>query len=285
MGEEGDGLGEADRLRAYGIKPARALGQHFLLNPRLLEYLVAQASVNAGDYVLEVGAGSGALTRRLLARGAAVTAVEIDGGLCRLLREEFAAQDRFHLIEGDVLAGKRRINPAIREAAGAPGRQVKLVANLPFGSATPFVMTALEEFRNLKVAVVTVQLEVADRFVARPGQKPYGLVSVLAQSLAGIEKLKRVDKRSFWPPPKVDAAILRFTPQRRNRVADRAYQTLRDLAAWAFAQRRKKLGPRLAAKEPPLAVGELIPPGARPEDVSPATYRELARRIAAGPEA
>jgi 16S rRNA (adenine1518-N6/adenine1519-N6)-dimethyltransferase len=208
--------------------------------------------------------------------------VEIDRSLCRLLREELGKREEFCLIEGDALScGKRGLNPALRQALEAG--EVKLVANLPFGTATPLLVTVLEEIAGLDRAVVTVQWEVAERLAALPRQKAYGAVSVLAQVLARVEKVRRIDKDSFWPPPKVNAAVVRLTPRRaEERPPAPVYGVLRELVRLAFGQRRKTVGPRLAARWPAADLGAVIPAGARPGAVAPAAYLEAARRLAAG---
>lgn len=277
----GGGPGEGDRLRRAGIRPTKALGQHFLFNPRLLDFVIDGAAVGPGDLVLEVGPGTGALTRRLLARGADVVAVELDRALCRLLREELGGETRFRLIEGDAMAGKQTLNGELLETiTGAPGG-FKVVANLPFGSATPLLLALLEEGEALEVAVVTVQLEVADRFAAPTGGKSYGVVSVLAQTLACVEKLKRIGRLSFWPPPKVDAAVVKLVPRRGDRPPRELYRVLQDLVQWSFRERRKQLRPRFVHRWPGVAAGaeESIPAGGRPEVLAPATYLELACRL------
>ncbi|HNS00614.1 MAG TPA: 16S rRNA (adenine(1518)-N(6)/adenine(1519)-N(6))-dimethyltransferase RsmA [Planctomycetota bacterium] len=271
-----EGTGEGARLRRRGLAPRRRLGQHFLFNPRLLEYLIAQAGLREGARVLEVGPGSGALTRRLLAAGAAVTAVELDRGLCGVLREEFGDREGLTLIEGDILAGKHALNPAVLSGIGAPGTAFSLVANLPFNVATPLLLLLLELCPDMEKAVVTVQDEVADRFIAASGAQAYGGVSVLAQTLAAAEKLLRIEGRSFSPPPKVDAAVLRVTP-RVERPPQAVYTVLKELVAWAFSQRRKQLLPRVASKWPGAACA--CPARARPEEIAPAVYLALAEAI------
>ncbi len=270
---------EGARLRRRGLAPRRRFGQHFLFNPRLLDYVIARAGVGEGTRVLEVGPGSGALTRRLLAAGAFVTAVEIDRGLCGILREEMGDRERFTLVEGDILAGKHGLNAAALSAVGPPGTSFSLVANLPFNAATPLLLLLLERGPTLARAVVTVQEEVADRFVAAAGCGSYGVISVLAQTLAATEKLLRIGRQSFSPPPKVDAAVLRLTPRVSGRPAPAVYGALKEVVAWAFSQRRKQLFQRVAARWP--GAERACPARARPEEVSPAAYIALAEAIAA----
>ncbi len=274
----GEREGEGTRLRRRGLAPKRRFGQHFLFNPRLLDYVITQAGIVEGMHVLEVGPGSGALTRRMLARGAAVTAVEIDRGLCRVLREELSDEHGFTLIEGDALAGKHRMNEELRAHLASAGRPFKLVANLPFNAATPLLMLVLEDWTLFSGALVTVQDEVADRFVATPGTGTYGVISVLAQVLAVPRKLLKIGRQSFSPPPKVDAAVLQLTPRTPPLASAALYGAVKEVVAEAFGQRRKKLRPRIAARWP--AAEGACPADARPEEISPSGYVAIAELVA-----
>jgi 16S rRNA (adenine1518-N6/adenine1519-N6)-dimethyltransferase len=242
--------------------------------------VIAHAEVAEGTRVLEVGPGSGALTRRLLAHGAIVTAVEIDRGLCGVLRDEFADCARFTLIQADVLDGKHRLNEGVMAHLAAAGQPFKLVANLPFNAATPLILLLLENGPLLSGVVVTVQAEVADRFIAVAGTREYGVISVLAQVLSKPEKLLKIGRQSFSPPPKVDAAVLKMTPRNCLDASRFPYGALKELVAWAFAQRRKKLRARVAERWPEAE--SVCPLDARPEDIDPAGYLAIAEVIAAG---
>jgi 16S rRNA (adenine1518-N6/adenine1519-N6)-dimethyltransferase len=271
-------VSEGTRLRRRGLVPKRRFGQHFLFNPRLLDFVIEHAGIEQGTHILEVGPGSGALTRRMLARGAHVIAVEIDRGLCELLRGELAGEPRFELLECDVLEGKHRLDGRVLAALEALGAPFKLVANLPFNAATPLLVQLLEQCPALAGAVVTVQDEVADRFVAVPGTRDYGTISVLAQAAARVRKLLKIGRQSFSPPPKVDAAVLELVPLAEGAPSRAVYAALKELVACAFAQRRKKLRARVAACWP--SAEELCPPDARPEEVEPAGYLAMAHAVA-----
>jgi len=275
---------DAELLRKFGIRPSRRKGQHFLFQPRLLEYVLDEAAVGEGDRVVEVGPGTGALTARILDRGASVTAVEIDSALCRLLRERFGGETRFRLIEGDALSGKRTLSRGFLAALNEQGGSFKIVANLPFGSATPLIMAFLETFVPgggcpWKTAVVMVQKEVAERFAAAPRSKAYGSISVLAQLLARVEKLRQVSRGAFHPPPKVDAAVIRLTPRRGDAPAGPLYRVTAELVREAFAQRRKRLVKRLLRRYPTERLREAVSAEARAEELSPDQYLRAAEIV------
>lgn len=276
------GPGEGARLRARGFRRKRRFGQHFLFNPRLLDFLVEQAQVRAGTRVLEVGPGSGALTRRLLARGARVTAVEIDRDLWPVLREEFGAGGAFELLEGDVLAGAHRLSPVVARWLEADPGPFALVANLPFGCSVPFLLLMLRDARPaLETAVVTVQWEVAERFCAAPGSNAYGAVSVLVQTLADVSTVRRIRRQAFTPPPKVDAAVLRLFPRVGEGAPSPAlYAVLTRVVKRAFSAPRKKLKGRIESGWPGVSVHGLTTDDARPADLPPSAYLALAVRAA-----
>lgn len=260
-------------LDARGMAPRKKLGQNFLLDHNLIRKLVDAAGVGENDLVLEVGPGTGALTDELLARGCEVVACELDVGLAALQRERQASaieQGRFSMIEGDCLAGKRGLNPAIIDALG--GRPFSLVANLPYGAATP-LMLALLCNAGCRGQFVTIQREVAQRMLAGPGSKAYGSISVVAQTLAAVERVAVLPPECFWPRPEVTSAMVALRPIEGHGIADRAAFTA--FCQRVFANRRKQLGKVL----PGVALPEGVPPTERAERLDVATIAGLYRSI------
>jgi 16S rRNA (adenine1518-N6/adenine1519-N6)-dimethyltransferase len=193
--------GQLRRLLATEhLRPRRALSQNFLTDPAALEAIVAAADLGPGDRVLEVGPGLGVLTRRLLAVGASVLAVELDPRLAAWLRRELGDVPGFDLIEADALT----LHP--RDVF--PGESFKLVANIPYHITSPLLHAFLEGDRPPSVAVLLVQAEVAERVAAPPGQMSY--LSVFVQNIAQAEVMQRVPRGAFEPSPDVDSAILRL---------------------------------------------------------------------------
>ncbi len=235
-------------LDAHGLSPKKSLGQNFLIDRNLGKKLVDEAGVGAGDLVLEVGPGAGALTELLLERGCEVIACEMDGGLAELLRERFAEQhaDRFTLIEGDCLAGKRALNPAIVDALR--GRSFTMVANLPYNAASPLMAVLLTDFPNCRAQFVTIQKEVGERLGAKPGTKEYGALGVLAQALATVRRVAVLPPECFWPRPGVTSAMVEL-----KRRADPFTDDPKKLGALChalFSQRRKQIGSTLGRDHP-----------------------------------
>lgn len=219
-------------MSAERLRPRKSLSQNFLTDPAALDAIVEAAALKPGDNVVEVGPGLGVLTRRLLAAGASVLAVELDARLAEYLRRELAEVDRFELIEADALA----LHP--REMF--PGQPFKLVANIPYHITSPLLHAFLEGERPPELTVLLVQSEVAERVAAPPGQMSY--LSVFVQNVTAAEVVARVPAAAFEPAPEVDSAVLRL--RRRDRPAvppGDGRETLYRVVQAGFRQRRKQV--------------------------------------------
>jgi 16S rRNA (adenine1518-N6/adenine1519-N6)-dimethyltransferase len=251
---------------SLGIRPTKTLGQNFLHDANTIRRIVRTAELEPGEPVLEVGPGLGSLTLGLLAAGHAVTAVEIDPVLSRSLADRLPAVT---MVEGDALR------------TPIPGEPTALVANLPYNVAVPVVLHLLENVSSLQRILVMVQAEVADRLVAPPGSKVYGIPSVKAAWYASAARAGSVSRNVFWPVPNVDSGLVRM--RRRPPPATSASRT--DVFAVidaAFAQRRKTLrsalagwaGSAAAAEQALRAAG--IAPSARGETLDVVQFARLA---------
>jgi 16S rRNA (adenine1518-N6/adenine1519-N6)-dimethyltransferase len=187
-------------MGAERLRPRKSLSQNFLTDPTALDAIVDAAELSPGDRVVEIGPGLGVLTRRLLAAGASVLAVELDARLAEYLRRELYGVAGFELIEADALS----LHP--REMF--PGERFKVVANIPYHITSPLLHAFLEGERPPDLTVLLVQLEVAERVAAPPGQMSY--LSVFAQNVASAEVVARVPADAFEPAPDVDSAVLRL---------------------------------------------------------------------------
>jgi 16S rRNA (adenine1518-N6/adenine1519-N6)-dimethyltransferase len=255
-----------------------------MIDGNLLRLVAEAGEVGPEDLVIEVGPGTGSLTAELLARGRRVVAVEIDRDLAGILREQFGGGGKFHLIEGDALAGKHAINPALAtEIAGeiAAGRRPKLVANLPYNIASPLVIELL--IVGCGLLAFTVQREVAQRMRARAGAADYGPLSVMAQLLADVELLRVLPAKAFWPAPKVESALMRLKRREDAVTPDRA-GPLGLFVHAIFSSRRKTLRNALARAVPDFDAGvdvEAIIAGlglaaeVRPEVLTPGQFLGL----------
>ena len=183
------------------IKPRKALGQHFLADNRVLSRIVAAAAIESDDLVLEVGAGQGALTRRLVDRGARVVAVELDPQLAATLHDRLGNPPNLTVVEDDA----RKLEPASLVPAGS---SYKVVGNLPYYAANPILRRFLEACPRPMLIVVTLQEEVARNIAATPGKM--GFLSVAIQYHASTRLICTVPPRAFRPPPKVTSAVVRL---------------------------------------------------------------------------
>jgi 16S rRNA (adenine1518-N6/adenine1519-N6)-dimethyltransferase len=256
----------ADLLASYGLRPRKALGQHFVVDPNTVRRIARLAGVGPGDRVVEIGAGLGSLTLALLETGAEVTAVEVDSALAEVLRHVAPAA---RVVEADAL----RLD---WEAVLGDGPWV-LVANLPYNVASPLVADLLDGVPAITRMLVMVQREVAERLVAGPGDPAYGALSVKIAYWARAALAGRVPASVFLPPPNVASELV--TIERRPEPAvDVAPDELFPLVRAGFAGRRKMLRRGLAGRvgaEAFACAG--VRPEARAEDLDVVAWGRLAR--------
>lgn len=221
-----------DLLGSRGLAPQRALGQNFVADPNTVRRIARLAEVGPGDHVVEIGPGLGSLTLALAESGAEVTAIEVDTGIVPILREVVAdATTPVRIVEADAteLGWVHVLDPH---------DDWTLVANLPYNVATPLVCDVLDGVPQVRSMIVMVQREVAERFVAAPGSKAYGAVSVKIAYWASAAIVARVPSTVFVPRPNVESAIVRIVRHTPPAVdAGRLF----DLVRIAFAHRRKML--------------------------------------------
>ena len=263
-------------LRDQRLRPRRALSQNFLTDLEALDAIVNAAELSAGDAVVEIGPGLGVLTRRLLAAECRVLAVELDERLSAYLRAELGGIASFELITSDALA--------LDAERCFPGERFKLVANIPYHITSPLLHHFLGGTHAPELAILLVQLEVAERIAAPPGQMSY--LSVFVQHLAEAEVVAVVPASAFEPAPKVDSAVLRLRRRSSTLVSAERRDAFHRLVQAGFRQRRKQLHNALS-RELPLARSELatafeaceIDPERRPQTLSVAEWACLAGRL------
>jgi 16S rRNA (adenine1518-N6/adenine1519-N6)-dimethyltransferase len=259
------------RMREFGVRPKRDLGQNFLIDSNILGVIERAAELEPSDVVLEIGGGLGVLTEHLAPRVAHVHVVELDRALEPALREAIAP---FHNVSLH-LADAMRLD--LRALDPAP---TKVVANLPYGIAAGAILRTIEELDGVQRWVGMVQKEVGERFAAAPRSDAYGVPSVLAQLACEVRVLRPVSRSVFTPVPNVDSVLVGL-----RRTGPAPVPGLRELVNAAFAHRRKALAGSLALAPgaPPgtrararAALEQLgHPPDARAERLPPQDFRAL----------
>jgi 16S rRNA (adenine1518-N6/adenine1519-N6)-dimethyltransferase len=248
------------KKRGVRIKKPR-YSQHFLVNRGVRQRIVDLATLSPSDRVLEIGPGHGALTSLLLERAGGVWAIEIDPTLVGELRERFGNQPHLHLIQQD----------ALRVAFDELPAPFKVIANLPYAIASPLLIRLLEARRSIPLMVLMLQREVAERLVAKPGNRRYGFLSVVVQLSAEVRLEFTVSPGSFHPPPKVDSAVITVKPLEESVVSLDDEAAFLRLVRLGFAHRRKTLRNNFGrahltpAQCDALLRGAGIDPGRRPE--------------------
>jgi 16S rRNA (adenine1518-N6/adenine1519-N6)-dimethyltransferase len=253
----------------------RKYGQHFLVDTRILDAIIARAGLRSGEPVLEVGPGKGALTERLLVAGVRVTAVEIDPELIPRLQQRWADTSAFRLIPGDIL--KTSLDP--QHLFGRPDPYA-VVANLPYYLTTPLLFRFIRDRQCITRLLVMVQLEVADRMAATPANgHAYGSLSIATQLAFATQLVLRVPAGSFHPRPKVESAVVLLTP-RPSTLPPEFESEFLDYVKGLFSQRRKILAGTLRRMQPPWPADRLeqavqIVGDRRPEVLTPEAHLQV----------
>ncbi|MBM3969306.1 MAG: ribosomal RNA small subunit methyltransferase A [Planctomycetes bacterium] len=237
----------------HGFFPRGDLGQNFLIDLNIVQYVADQAFIGPDDVVLEVGTGTGGLTTFLAREAADVVTVEYDQNVFGLAQQMLDGLPNVTLINADALKSKNQLNPDVLAVVEEklrvdPDRKLKLVANLPYDVATPVISNLVASELPWVAMVVTIQLELAQRMAAQPkAGSNFGALSIWLQSQCQIKLLKKLGPQVFWPRPDVDSAILSIRPDRDRRalITDRAF--FHDLVRGIFTQRRKHLRVVLAS--------------------------------------
>jgi len=220
-------------IARHNLRADKSLGQHFLLDPHLLDHIRRLAEPLSGLNVIEIGPGPGGLTRALLASGAAhILAIEFDSRAVAAIGElAESAGGRLRVLQADAL---KTDLPALIAAPRA------IVANLPYNIGTPLLISWLAEAGAYQSMSLMFQLEVAERICAPPNSKAYGRLSVLAQWLCDVSIVLNIPAGAFTPPPKIESALVRLIPK-PSQPTDQKFKAMERLTAAAFGQRRKML--------------------------------------------
>lgn len=267
-------------LQRHGFSTKKSLGQHFLISRHVLEAIVTACELQEGLPVLEIGPGIGTLTRALAEHDARVTAVELDARAVAVLAETVGAFPNVRVLHQDILT---------LDLPAVLGEECwTVVGNLPYYITTPVIGRMLETASNFRRMVFMVQREVADRLGAAPGTKDYGSLSVFAQVYATVERVAKVPRGAFLPPPTVESAVVRLTVRPEPLVPVPQQETFFRVVRAAFGQRRKMLENALAGGgildgERPRITAALakagITPGRRGETLGIEEFRRVAEAI------
>lgn len=268
------------RLAEEGIHPSKALGQNFLADGNIMQLIVDAAGVQSTDHVLEIGPGLGALTVSLLRQADRVTCIEKDKKLATLLRQEFSTRPTFHILQKDALD--------VKFDDLLTGPSMKVVSNLPYSVGTRIIMQLLQIVCPPERMVFMLQKDVAEKFTALPGSKPYGLTAVWSQRLYEVDLIHTVSPSCFIPPPRVASGIIRM--QRRDLPLAKleSRDTFESITRYAFEHRRKQLGkilleypggPRSRKNAEDMLHSVGLSHEKRPETASPGQWGNLANLL------
>ena len=277
-------------LNKHSLAPKKRFGQNFLVHKRTAENIVNIAQVSADDTIIEVGVGLGALTQPLAAKARKVIGVEVDSGIIRFHEEEGDLPENVELIHEDVLKTNFQ---ALYEKCGQP---LKIVANLPYSISNPFIFRLIENRSLIESGTIMLQKEVADRLTAVPGNKDYGVPSILLQCCASISKMLTLKPAEFHPQPKVDSMVIRISFDKHEPFIEdeQNFKLLKHIVRTTFNQRRKTIANTLGKtsvitsdeelskqqlKDFALAAieGADLSPTARPETLSIEDFIRLAQ--------
>jgi 16S rRNA (adenine1518-N6/adenine1519-N6)-dimethyltransferase len=251
-------------------RPRKRFGQHFLQDTSIIQTMIRAIHPQKTDHIIEIGPGLGALTYPLLREIDTLTAIEIDTDLLAKLAHFSQHQQPITLIQADALTVD----------FSALGTHLRIIGNLPYNISTPLIMHLLQHKTHIDDMHFMLQKEVVDRLAAPPGCKAYGRLSIMVQYLCDVECLFFVPPEAFYPPPKVESAVVRLTPHTQSPYPSVCLNTLKQVVATAFAMRRKtianNLKPLLTAKELEALT---IDPLMRPEQLSILTYVQIAQFV------
>ena len=254
-------------------RPRKRFGQNFLENEAVIRRLVASIAPQAGDRMVEIGPGLGALTRPLLEKLQRLDVVELDRDLAGSLQQRLNHPFGLVVHQADALKFDYR---ALLEGDD-PTKGLRVVGNLPYNISTPLLFHLLDQADAIQDMHFMLQREVVDRLTSGPNSKNYGRLSVMAQFRADCERLFSVPPSAFRPPPKVDSAIVRIMPKVLTARQKQQLPALENLVRQAFSQRRKTLRNTLRGFLAEEALQQLpIDPGRRAETLTLAEFEWLA---------
>lgn len=256
-----------------GHLPRKRFGQNFLQDDAIIDAIARSIAPRADEHIVEIGPGQGALTEALIGSGCQFDAIELDRDLTTLLLASFSVYPRFTLHSADALKFDFRSLPREQE-------KLRVVGNLPYNISTPLIFKLLADSNLFVDMHFMLQLEVVQRLAAQPGSKHWGRLGIMAQYRCTVNHLFDVPPTAFYPPPKVQSAIVRLTPKAPEDVPQCPREKLARVVQLAFAQRRKTLRNNFKGVFSDEALENLhIDPGVRAETLTLDTYVALANAL------
>ncbi|HLA69411.1 MAG TPA: 16S rRNA (adenine(1518)-N(6)/adenine(1519)-N(6))-dimethyltransferase RsmA [Bacteroidota bacterium] len=258
------------------IVPKKSLGQNFLRDENVARNILEEFSLHRNDFLLEIGAGTGALTNHLIGKVDRLLVVEIDSRAVEVLRERFGSD--LEIIQKDIL----EVDPAILKEKY--GKRIRVVGNIPYYITSEILFWMIDNRTAFEDAVVMMQLDVARRLVAKRRTKEYGILSVVTQCYSDAKILFRVSRNSFYPAPNVDSAVVRL--RMRQSVPDHNEKLFREVVRGTFGKRRKTLfnGLRFMGFTEEGLASTGLDLKRRPEELSVEDFIELTRKLDAKSE-
>ncbi|KTC64634.1 dimethyladenosine transferase (plasmid) [Legionella adelaidensis] len=252
-------------------QPRKRFGQNFLQDKNIINKILRSFNPKPDEFIVEIGPGLGALTLPLLQEVNSLVAIEIDKDLQKYLQAQPEAKNKLKIIDADALT----INYSDF------GHEIRVIGNLPYNISTPLLFSLLQSSQHIKDMLFMLQKEVVERLAAEPGTKDYGRLSIMVQYLCQVDYLFTVPAEAFFPPPKVESAIVSLTPYKKNPFTAVPVQQLEKLVAKAFSMRRKTLANNLKGFINLDILEKLnINPGLRPEQVTVEQYAQIAKLLA-----
>ena len=227
-------------MQQYGVYPKKRWGQNFLIDGNILENIASSSGADRHLYTVEIGPGLGALTQLLAKKSRGVLAIDIDESLERPLQQVLAPYDNVQLYFADILKVDLEAE-LVQRFTLAQVPEYVVCANIPYNITSPIIFQLLENCPQMQRATLMMQKEVAERIIAQPGSKDYGLLTLMIHYYADTRWLMKVSRNCFYPRPEVDSAVVQFTPLARPRLKVQNEEVFKAFLRKAFQMRRKTI--------------------------------------------